>query len=63
MDDIIISIPKNRIRVKAKNIPDAIRALKGLRKSLLKDKLEILRKFAGIGREGYVYNKQDWYQQ
>lgn len=63
MEEVIISIPKRKIRLKTKNISAAIKKLEEVRKSFHLKNLEIIQKFAGIAKPDYNIDKAEWYNQ
>ncbi|MBN1638360.1 MAG: hypothetical protein JW866_05300 [Ignavibacteriales bacterium] len=63
MENIIITLPKRRLKLKAKNITEAISKLKELNKDNLSKNLRIVEKYFGMFKPSKKINKTDWYEQ
>ena len=63
MEEEIISIPKRNIKMKTKNIPEAIKKLNEVGKNLHSKNLDIINKFAGIAKSDSKTDKSEWYNQ
>lgn len=65
MNEILITIPGKKIKIKTASIKDAIVELKKLEDKRKKRQSKIISEFAGIvGSSGYsASSKTDWYNQ
>lgn len=63
MEEVIISIPKRKIKLRTKNIAEAIKRLNQVREKIESSKYDILKNFAGIRSSDYSSKKTDWYEQ
>ena len=63
MEEVIISIPRQHIKLRTKNVSEAIKKLIEVKKKMEQSKLDIIRNFAGIGMKDYSVKKNDWYEQ
>lgn len=64
MDEVIIEIPKRKIKLKAKTISEAILKLSQLDENKLFKPKKIAQEFAGLFKgSNYKVRKADWYKQ
>lgn len=63
MDEVLITIPKKKITIKANSVEAAIAELKEYSGKQSRTKKTLINKFFGIAKKGYEPKESDWCQQ
>lgn len=63
MEEVYITIPKKKIKIKSHSIEEAIKKLRDYSKKQAKSQHAIIEDFFGIAKKEYKGKESDWYLQ